>query len=138
MANAELISKRSTCNRAYVGAVLVKNKRIIATGYNGGVSDTDNCDEAGHQMEDGHCIRTVHAEMNALIQCAKEGISTNNTEIYVTHFPCINCTKALLQAGISKITYKTAYRPHPFAIELLEAKNVPYFQHDVPEIHLGQ
>lgn len=116
MANAELISKRSTCNRAYVGAVLVKNKRIIATGYNGGVSDTDNCDEAGHQMEDGHCIRTVHAEMNALIQCAKEGISTNNTEIYVTHFPCINCTKALLQAGISKITYKTAYRPHPLPL----------------------
>ena len=54
-------------------------------------------------MEDGHCIRTVHAEMNALIQCAKEGISTKNTEIYVTHFPCINCTKALLQAGIVKI-----------------------------------
>jgi len=55
----------------------------------------------------------------------------------VTHFPCINCTKALLQAGIKKITYKTAYRIHPFAIELLEAKNVPYFQHDVPEIRLG-
>ena len=100
MANAELISKRSTCDRAFVGAVLVKDKRIIATGYNGGVSETDNCNEVGHYMEDGHCIRTVHAEMNALIQCAKEGISTKNTEIYVTHFPCINCTKALLQAGI--------------------------------------
>ena len=85
MANAELISKRSTCDRAFVGAVLVKDKRIIATGYNGGVSETDNCNEVGHYMEDGHCIRTVHAEMNALIQCAKEGISTKNTEIYVTH-----------------------------------------------------
>ena len=73
MANAELISKRSTCDRAFVGAVLVKDKRIIATGYNGGVSETDNCNEVGHYMEDGHCIRTVHAEMNALIQCAKEG-----------------------------------------------------------------
>ena len=68
---------------------------------------------------------------------AKEGISTNNTEIYVTHFPCINCTKALLQAGITKITYKTAYRPHPFAIELLEKKGVTYTQHDVPHVHLG-
>ena len=57
------------------------------------------------------CIR----DRNALIQCAKEGISTKNTEIYVTHFPCINCTKALLQAGIVKITYKANYRPHPFA-----------------------
>ena len=88
-------------------------------------------------MEDGHCIRTVHAEMNALIQCAKEGISTNNTEIYVTHFPCLNCTKALLQAGITKITYKTAYRMHPFAIELMEKKGVGYYQHDVPELTLG-
>ena len=138
MANAELISKRSTCNRAYVGAVLVKNKRIIATGYNGGVAETVNCDEVGHQMEDGHCIRTVHAEMNALIQCAKEGISTNDTEIYVTHFPCINCTKALLQTGVKKITYKNAYRPHDFAIKLLESKDVPYFQHDVPELYLGK
>ena len=137
MANAELISKRSTCDRAFVGAVLVKNNRIIATGYNGGVSDTDKCDEAGHYMEDGHCIRTVHAEMNALIQCAKEGISTDGTEIYVTHFPCLNCTKALLQAGIKKITYKANYRPHPFAIELLEKKGVAYIQHDVPELSLG-
>ena len=123
MANAELISKRSTCDRAFVGAVLVKDKRIIATGYNGGVSETDNCNEVGHYMEDGHCIRT--------------GISTKNTEIYVTHFPCINCTKALLQAGIVKITYKANYRPHPFAIELMEQKGVSYLQHDVPEVHLG-
>lgn len=104
---------------------MVKDNRIIATGYNGGVSATDNCNEAGHYMEDGHCIRTVHAEMNALIQCAKEGISTDGTEIYVTHFPCINCTKALLQAGITKITYKAHYRPHPFAIELMEKKGLP-------------
>lgn len=137
MANAELISKRSTCDRAFVGAVLVKNNRIIATGYNGGVSATDNCDAAGHYMEEGHCIRTVHAEMNALIQCAKEGISTDGTEIYVTHFPCINCTKALLQAGICKITYREAYRPHPFAMALLAKKGVDAVQHDGPSLQLG-
>lgn len=137
MANAELISKRSTCNRAYVGAVLVKDKRIIATGYNGGVSATPNCDDIGHEMDHGHCIRTVHAEMNALIQCAKEGISTAGTELYVTHFPCVNCTKALLQAGIGKITYKTDYRPHPFALQLLADKKVPHIKHDVPKLSLG-
>lgn len=137
MANAELISKRSTCNRALVGAVLVKDNRIIATGYNGGVSQAANCDDVGHEMENGHCIRTVHAEMNALIQCAKEGISTKNTEIYVTHFPCINCTKALLQAGIQKITYKANYRPHPFAIELINKKGITCVQHDVPKMALG-
>lgn len=138
MANADLISKRSTCDRAYVGAILVRDKRIIATGYNGGVSETENCHEAGHQMDEGHCIRTVHAEMNALIQCAKEGLSTDGTELYVTHFPCINCTKALLQAGIKKITYKAAYRQHPFALELIAAKGVELVQHDVPKIQLGE
>lgn len=138
MANAELISKRSTCDRAFVGAVLVKDNRIIATGYNGGVAATDNCSEVGHYMEDGHCIRTVHAEMNALIQCAKEGISTDGTEIYVTHFPCLNCTKALLQAGIKKITYKEAYRKHAFALELIAAKEVELIQHDIPCLTLGE
>lgn len=137
MANAELISKRSTCDRAFVGAVLVKDNRIIATGYNGGVAATDNCCDIGHYMEEEHCIRTVHAEMNALIQCAKEGISTNGTEIYVTHFPCINCTKALLQAGIQKITFTDSYRKHPFALELIEAKGVELVQHRIPSLKLG-
>lgn len=99
MANAELISKRSTCDRAFVGAVLVKDNRIIATGYNGGVSETDNCNEVGHKMEDGHCIRTVHAEMNALIQCAKEGISTKGTEIYVTHFSMYQLYQGAASSG---------------------------------------
>ena len=122
MANAELISKRSTCDRAFVGAVLVKDKRIIATGYNGGVSETDNCNEVGHYMEDGHCIRTVHAEMNALIQCAKEGISTKNTEIYVTHFPCLNCTKQLLQVGCKRVVYINQYRMDDYAQYLYQEK----------------
>ena len=124
MANAELISKRSTCDRAFVGAVLVKDKRIIATGYNGGVSETDNCNEVGHYMEDGHCIRTVHAEMNALIQCAKEGISTKNTEIYVTHFPCLNCTKQLLQVGCKRVVYINQYRIDDYAQYLYKEKEV--------------
>ena len=103
MANAELISKRSTCDRAFVGAVLVKDNRIIATGYNGGVSETDNCNEVGHKMEDGHCIRTVHAEMNALIQCAKEGISTKGTEIYVTHFRVSTVPRRCFKRELKKL-----------------------------------
>ena len=133
MANAELISKRSTCDRAFVGAVLVKDKRIIATGYNGGVSETDNCNEVGHYMEDGHCIRTVHAEMNALIQCAKEGISTKNTEIYVTHFPCNECAKAIIQAGIKTLVYdcdKYASTPSVLASKrMLDSAGVRYYQY---------
>ena len=120
MANAELISKRSTCDRALSELFWLKIT-YHCDGYNGGVSETDNCSEAGHKMEDG-IIRTVHAEMNALIQCAKEGISTKGTRFILTHFPCINCTKTLLQAGIKKITYKTAYRMHPFAIRIDETK----------------
>ena len=87
-------------------------------------------------MVEGHCVRTIHAEVNAILQGAERGIPKGFTA-YVTHFPCINCTKALLQAGIVKITYKANYRPHPFAIELMEQKGVSYLQHDVPEVHLG-
>ncbi|MCI2033780.1 MAG: deaminase, partial [Lactobacillus sp.] len=64
------VAERSTCERATVGAVLVKEHRIIATGYNGSISGDPHCDEAGHLMRDGHCIRTLHAEMNAILQCA--------------------------------------------------------------------
>ena len=134
MANAELISKRSTCDRAFVGAVLVKDKRIIATGYNGGVSETDNCNEVGHYMEDGHCIRTVHAEMNALIQCAKEGISTKNTEIYVTHFPCLNCTKQLLQVGCKRVVYIHQYRIDEYAEYLYREKEVELVNLPIEEV----
>ncbi|MBS5747340.1 MAG: deoxycytidylate deaminase [Streptococcus sp.] len=135
-AQALLISNRATCNRAKVGAVLVKDNKVIATGYNGSVSGTDHCLEDGCLMVEGHCVRTIHAEVNAILQGAERGIPKGFTA-YVTHFPCINCTKALLQAGIVKITYKANYRPHPFAIELMEQKGVSYLQHDVPEVHLG-
>ncbi len=84
-----------------MGAVLVQEHRIIATGYNGAISGDPHCDEAGHLMRDGHCIRTIHAEMNAIIQCAANGVSTHGATVYVNFFPCLNCTKALIQAGIS-------------------------------------
>lgn len=126
---AKIVSERSTCDRAYVGCVLVnKDNRIVSTGYNGSISGNPQCDEVGHTMRDGHCIATIHAEMNALLYCAKEGISVKNSICYVTHFPCLNCTKALIQAGVSKIYYENGYRIDDYAIELLENNGIEYIQ----------
>ena len=124
---AFMVSTRSTCDRAFVGCVLVnKDNRIISTGYNGSLSGNPHCNEIGHTMRDGHCIATLHAEMNALLYCAKEGISVKDSTCYVTHFPCLNCTKALIQAGISEIYYDDDYRMDDYAIELLEKNNIHY------------
>lgn len=122
---AEMVATRSTCDRAYVGCVLVNaDNRIVSTGYNGSLSGNPSCDEIGHTMRDGHCIATIHAEMNALLYCAKEGIKVRGAKAYVTHFPCLNCTKALLQSGISEIIYKHAYRVDEYALELIERNNI--------------
>ena len=123
----ELVASRSTCDRAFVGCVLVNSDhRIISTGYNGSVAGNPHCDEIGHTMRDGHCIATIHAEMNALLYCAKEGIPVKDTIAYVTHFPCLNCSKALIQAGIKEIVYLNDYRIDDYAIELFEKNNVVY------------
>ena len=107
----KMVATRSTCDRALVGCVLVnEDNRIVSTGYNGSVAGNAHCDDVGHTMRDGHCIATIHAEMNALLYCAKEGISVKGCKAYVTHFPCLNCTKALIQAGISEIYYMNSYR----------------------------
>lgn len=126
---AENVATRGTCDRAYVGCVLVNSEnRIVSTGYNGSIKGNPHCDEVGHTMRDGHCIATIHAEMNALLYCAKEGISVKDCKAYVTHFPCLNCTKALIQAGISQIYYRNAYRIDEYAIELLEKNNIQHTQ----------
>lgn len=120
MAQAVLLALRSTCSRLEVGALLVKDKRVIAGGYNGSVSGDVHCIDEGCYVVDNHCLRTIHAEMNALLQCAKLGISTDQAEVYVTHFPCLHCTKALLQAGIRKIYYLNDYRNDPYALDLIQ------------------
>ncbi|WP_426056759.1 deaminase, partial [Escherichia coli] len=82
----------------------------IAGGYNGSVSGGTHCIDEGCYVVDNHCVRTIHAEMNAILQCAKFGVPTEGAEIYVTHFPCLQCTKMILQAGIKKIYYLKDYR----------------------------
>lgn len=124
MLQALVISTRSTCNRLSVGAIVVRDRRIIAGGYNGSVSGDDHCLDQGCYLVDGHCVRTIHAEMNAVLQCAKFGEATDGAEIYVTDFPCLQCTKMLLQAGITKITYLRNYHNDPYAQKLLDLKHV--------------
>ncbi len=123
----DIVATRSTCDRAMVGCVLVNDdNRIVSTGYNGSITGNSHCDDVGHTMRDGHCIATIHAEMNALLYCAKEGISVDGCKAYVTHFPCLNCTKSLIQAGIKSIYYRYDYRIDEYAIELLNENKISY------------
>ncbi|MDO4814347.1 MAG: ComE operon protein 2 [Gemella sp.] len=124
MAQSHLLSLRSTCARLSVGATIVRDKRIIAGGYNGSIQGDEHCIDTGCKVVDGHCIRTIHAEVNALLQCAKFGATTSGATIYVTHFPCLNCTKSIIQAGIKEICYAEDYRNNEYAEELLKKSGV--------------
>lgn len=137
MLQAVLLSLRSTCERLSVGAILVRDKRVIAGGYNGAVSGDDHCIDVGCYVVDGHCLRTIHAEMNAVLQCSKFGIPTDGAEIYVTDFPCLQCTKSLLQAGIKKIYYMRNYHNDDYAIRLLKRKKVAVEQVKVEPKYLN-
>ncbi|NLD99655.1 MAG: dCMP deaminase family protein [Fibrobacter sp.] len=101
---------RSTCDRKHVGAVIVKDKTILSTGYNGSIRGMPHCDDVGHMMENGHCVATVHAEANAIIQAAKNGAAIDGATIYVTASPCWNCFKLIANSGIKKIVYLEFYR----------------------------
>ncbi|MDO5755500.1 MAG: cytidine/deoxycytidylate deaminase family protein [Tissierellia bacterium] len=123
------VASRSTCDRAFVGCVIVnKDNRIVSTGYNGAISGNPHCDEIGHTLRNGHCIATIHAEMNALLYCAKEGISVGGCKCFVTHFPCLNCVKSLIQAGIKEIYYNEAYRVDDYALSLIKDNGVKLHQ----------
>ena len=124
MAQSHLLSLRSTCTRLEVGATIVRDKRIIAGGYNGSVTGSVHCTDEGCYVIDGHCVRTVHEEANALSQCAKFGVPTEGADVYVTHFPCLQCTKQLIQSGIRTVYYAEDYHNHPYAMELFTEAGV--------------
>ena len=107
---AKEVASRSTCDRKNVGAVIVREKSILSTGYNGSLRGLPHCDEAGHEMENGHCVRTIHAEANAIVQAARNGIRIEDAEIYITASPCYNCFKMIANAGIKKIYFGEFYR----------------------------
>lgn len=143
MVQAALLASRSTCKRLSVGAVLVRDKRIIAGGYNGAVSGDNHCIDEGCYLRDGHCVRTIHAEMNAILQCARFGMSTDGASLYVTDFPCLQCTKSLLQAGIKEINYIRNYHNDDYAMKLIKLKNVRLRQINLDQdildqVHLDQ
>lgn len=107
---AEQVATRSTCSRKHVGAVIVRDKTILSTGYNGSLRGAPHCDEIGHDIENDHCVRTVHAEANAVAQAAKHGVRIDESEIYVTASPCLTCFKLVANAGIRKVYFKEFYR----------------------------
>lgn len=110
MAIARAVSTRSTCDRKHVGAVIVRDRMILATGYNGSIRGLAHCDDEGHMIEDGHCVRTVHAEANAVVQAARNGVRLEDAGIYVTASPCFGCFKLIANAGLSRIVYGEFYR----------------------------
>jgi dCMP deaminase len=110
MAIAREVATRSTCDRKHVGAVIVREKMILATGYNGSLRGAEHCDDVGHLMVEGHCVRTVHAEANAIVQAARNGVRTDHAGIYVTASPCFGCFKLITNAGIRRIVFGEFYR----------------------------
>jgi len=107
---AEEVATRGTCDRRRVGALIVRDRMILSTGYNGSVRGMPHCDEAGHVMENDHCVATIHAEANAILQAARNGVRIEGAEIYTTASPCWNCFKMITNAGITRIYYGAFYR----------------------------
>lgn len=100
---AMLASERSTCPRMHCGCVLVKDRFVLATGYNGSLPHQPHCEDVGCLIVDNHCVRTNHAEINALVQATVHGISTKGSTAYITNMSCTTCSKALIAAGIKRV-----------------------------------
>jgi len=100
---------RATCDRRHVGALLVRDRTILSTGYNGSVRGLPHCDEVGHLLEGDHCVRTIHAEANAIVQAAKNGVAIDGATCYCTASPCWSCFRLLANAGIRRIVFAEPY-----------------------------
>lgn len=107
---AREVASRSTCPRKSVGAVLVRDKAVLATGYNGSIRGLAHCSEEGCMLVNDHCVRTVHAEANALVQAARHGVRIEGADCYVTASPCWECFKLLANAGVKRIVFGEFYR----------------------------
>lgn len=107
---ARQVATRATCDRKHVGAVIVRDKTILSTGYNGSIRGLPHCNDVGHMMEDEHCVRTVHAEANAICQAARNGVRIEGADIYTTASPCWNCFRLIANSSIRRICYGEFYR----------------------------
>jgi dCMP deaminase len=106
---AMLASERSTCPRMHCGCVLVKDRFVLATGYNGSLPRAPHCDDVGCLIVGNHCIRTNHAEINALCQATRHGVALDGATAYITNMPCTACAKALIAAGVRRVVVFTEY-----------------------------
>lgn len=127
MGIAQMAATRSTCPRKRVGAVIVRRHTILSTGYNGSIAGLPHCDEVGCMMEGGHCVATIHAEANAIVQAARNGVSIDGATLYVTASPCWSCFKLVANAGVRRIVYGEFYRDaHVF--EVADELGIPLCQ----------
>lgn len=131
---AHLVATRATCQRRSVGAVIVRDRRVLATGYNGAPRGLPHCpaDGPNHDwpngcMKAGHCIRSLHAEQNALLQAAMIGVPCEGATIYVTCQPCNTCAKMLVNAGITRVIYEGDY-PDDFSKEIFRDAGMEVFR----------
>lgn len=107
---AREVATRATCDRKHVGAVIERDRMILSTGYNGSIRGMPHCDEIGHMMDSGHCVATIHAEANAIIQAARNGVGIEGASFYTTASPCWNCFKMIANAGVRRICFAEFYR----------------------------
>lgn len=125
---ARTVGTRATCPRLSVGCVLVREHRILTTGYNGAPRGVAHCTDVGCTLRDGHCVRATHAEANAVVQGALHGVGLQGATAYCTHQPCVGCSKLLISAGVVKIVYADAY-PDAVAESLLAEAGVALEQY---------
>jgi dCMP deaminase len=135
---AQVVSSRSTCPRKYVGSVIVREKTILSTGYNGSIRGMPHCSDVGHMMENDHCVATIHAESNAILQAAKNGVMIDGATIYITASPCWSCFKQIANAGLRRIVYGEFYRDERiFSVAerlLIELHHLPVTQLTPPAV----
>lgn len=130
---ALVVATRSTCLRHKVGSVIVRDKRILSTGYNGAPTGLPHCLDVGCRREDFESgthherCRAVHAEQNAIIQAAIHGVSTSGATLYCTHQPCILCAKMIINSQIERVVYRKSY-PDDEALKFLEQAGIEVFQ----------
>ena len=129
---AMLASERSTCPRMHVGCVLVRDKFVLATGYNGSLPGLPHCEEVGCLIVDNHCVRTNHAEINALTQAATHGVNLKGSTAYITNMSCTTCAKALIAAGIKRVVVFSEYHD-TLAIKFYTESGVEIVKLEMPE-----
>jgi dCMP deaminase len=113
MSISATVSMRSTCDRKHVGSIIVRDRQILSTGYNGSPRGLSHCDDVGHMLVDmggrQSCVRTIHAEKNAIVQAARNGVRIEGAKLYTTAYPCPDCGRAIINAGIIEVIYGSKY-----------------------------